>query len=75
MAFQQESIYLNLQKDLHSIKYENVNEQKHQDSEEGKFSKVHKLIDENELASNTILFFKEKEILLRDIENICGYFK
>ena len=71
-----ESIYLNKTKALHKIQYEkeenSPEEEKKKAKKKGKYNKINKKINQKDLKSNTLLFFKEQDLIKNDIKQICS---
>ena len=75
MAYYSDSIYLDKQKELHQLNYENLTDENSKNTDSGLYNKTKKEIKEEDLASNTFLFFKEKDMIKNDIKNVCLYFQ
>lgn len=74
MAYNSESIYLDLKKNLHNMNYTSLTTNQ-QASQQGLYSQTHTDVQTEDLASTTYLFFEERDIVLKDIRNICLYMK
>lgn len=76
MAFNDESIFLNLKCAAHTLKYQeiNINEKESLVENIGIFDESSKQINSDMLTSHTILHFKELPIIKKDIKNLCLHF-
>ena len=76
MDINYESQYLDVKKNLYNIKYKPLVETFEGSlfsGSEGKFSRVKQDIKPEDLMSNTILFFKDRDMIKEDVVNICCY--
>jgi hypothetical protein len=71
MAYYEESIHLDLSKEIYSVEYASLIPESEIDKhkEEGEDEKAGKV----DFSTNAYLFFKEKAIIRRDILNLCHY--
>jgi hypothetical protein len=71
MAYYEESIHLDLSKEIYSVEYASLVEDQeiNKHKEEGEDEKGAKV----DFSTNAYLFFKEKAIIRKDILNLCKY--
>lgn len=71
MAYYEESTYLDLSKEIYNMEYESLVSEKEIEAnkEEGEETKEIKI----DFSTNAYLFFKEKNIIRKDILNLCRY--
>lgn len=74
MAYNSESIYLDLKKNLHNMAYTPLNDNE-QSAHQGLYSQTQTHVQTEDLASTTYLFFEERDIVQRDIQNINLFIK
>lgn len=72
MAYYQESIHLDKTKDLYNLKYTDLVEIENEEEQKEKINEQKKNID---FSTNAYLFFQEKEIIKKDILNLCQCLK
>jgi hypothetical protein len=79
MEIQVESAYLDLKKNLHSIKYTPLITSKTHPSlltsSGGKFSSSKEEVSSADLQSNTLLYFQDKTLVQTDIANLCQFIR
>lgn len=75
MDIQNESQFLDVKKNLYKIEYKPLvdNSDSIFSGSGGNFSKVKQNVKEEDLVSNTILFFKDRDMVKTDVVNICCY--
>ena len=71
MAFNEESIYLDLKKNLHNMDYKPLTEILDSKTGVGKYSKLSTEIKHSDLGNSTYLFFEERDLVRKDIINCC----
>lgn len=71
MAYYEESIHLDLSKEIYSLEYTSLvsDTEVDQFKEEGEVTQPEKV----DFSTNAYLFFKEKAIIRRDVLNLCKY--
>ncbi|KAL4496061.1 hypothetical protein ABPG72_015483 [Tetrahymena utriculariae] len=74
MAYNQESTYLDLKKQVHNFSYESLFQEgqilEGKDIQQDQLNELHEGV-----SQNTYLFVQEKDILQADVKNVCLYFR